>query len=167
MPSTIPVFKGAFYDKLLSHKELSDVNVFYGVPHTGTGEAEIIYLGGTRPEDPTRDTRFDGGQSQWLGTGADPKISERYVLDVMVSVGRPWRSEQRETTDRAFELAGVVESCLLAWRFEPVAFDGVVDVAQVRDMYHTEPTSPRANPVDPPAHRFCEVFMSIAVHATI
>lgn len=163
MASSIPVFKAALVDRLKADGRLRQVDVMYGLNAVNPGQ-DAVLIGNTRPDDPTRESVFPGGQSQWLGGGSTPCREERYVLEVLISVARPWRSEQQATTERAFEIAAAIDDSLIAWQVQGDApsFDGVVRWAQVTGVTHEEGHSAVANPDDPPAHRVTRILMDVA-----
>ena len=102
MASSIPAFKAALVNRLRADGRFSVVDVMYGLPAVSPGQ-DAVLVGNTRPDDPTRESMFAGGQSQWLGGGSTPCREERYVLEVLISVARPWRSEQQATTSKSSE----------------------------------------------------------------
>lgn len=161
MASSIPAFKAALVNRLRGDGRFSVVDVMYGLPAINPGQ-DAVLVGNTRPDDPTRESMFAGGQSQWLGGGSTPCREERYVLEVLISVARPWRSEQQATTERAFEIAAAIDESLLAWQLQDTAFDGVVRWAQVTGVTHEEGHSATSTPDDTPAHRVTRILMDVA-----
>lgn len=161
MASSIPVFKAALVSRLKADGRFSLVDVMYGLPAVNPGQ-DAVLIGNTRPDDPTRESVLPGGQSQWLGGGSTPCREERYVLEVLISVVRPWRSEQQATTERAFEIAAAIDDSLVAWQVQDTAFDGVVRWAQVTGVTHEEGHSATTTPDDTPAHRVTRILMDVA-----
>jgi hypothetical protein len=134
--STIPTFKAALLSRLQADAGMTGVTVTYGVPVGLTNVREWVMLGNTRPDDPTQGT-FPGGQS--TAAIGQKRREERYVLEVLVSVLRPVRESQQDVTERAFVIAGVIETSLRSWSTASPAFSGAgVRWALVTSVSHDE-----------------------------
>lgn len=114
--SSIPRFKAALLSRLQALPALAGVQVSWGHPTPARLEAELVMIGKA-----TADHEPEG-----LGTDAR---EERYRLDITVSVAGPGRTSHRTLEERAFVLAGAVESSIVAWRTEANPFGGTVSWA--------------------------------------
>ena len=111
--SSIPRFKAALLSRLQSLPALSGVQVSWGHPLPARIEGELILIGDFAADvDPVA-----------LGTGAR---EERYRLEITISVAGTSREPLRTYEERAFVLAGLVESSILAWRTEVNPYGGTV-----------------------------------------
>jgi hypothetical protein len=94
-------------------------------------EGELIYLLGTRNDDPVG-TSYGGGQKPaQFGT---QKNEERYVQIVVVSVVDSAMADVAVMEARAFELAGVIETNIRNWRTTATPYDGIVRWALVTGL---------------------------------
>lgn len=117
--STIPAFKAALLARLQADSGLADVDVTYGLPFPRKPEGEWVWLGGV--PDSSQETAAMGQRRR----------EETWVQEVVVSCVRPVRESQQELTERAFVIAGVVETSLRTWSASPPYFGGVVREALV------------------------------------
>ena len=111
--SSIPRFKAALLSRLQSLPALSGVQVSWGHPLPARLEGELVLIG-----DVASDT-----EPAALGSGAR---EERYRLEITVSVAGTSRTPHRTYEERAFVLAGIVESSITAWRTEVNPYGGTV-----------------------------------------
>lgn len=133
--STIPAFKDAIVTRIAADPDMAGVRVDYGVSVPPGNHPDWVWFGDTRSDDGTNGA-FPGGQrAAALGL---QKREERYVLEVVVSVVRPARERQLTVTERAFQLAAVIEASVRAWGATSPVFGGVVRWAQVTDLIHRE-----------------------------
>jgi hypothetical protein len=123
--STIPDLKAALLTRLKAATGLANVQITYGIPGPAAAEREWIMLGNAR------------GDQESAAVGAQRR-EERYVLEVLVSVVRPLREDQKTVTERAYELAGAIEKSIRDWGSESPAFGGVVRWALVTGTDLTE-----------------------------
>lgn len=111
--SSIPRFKAALLSRLQALPALAGVQVSWGHPLPARLEGELVLIGDVASDaDPVA-----------LGTGAR---EERYRLELTISVAGTSRMPHRTYEERAFVLAGVVESSIVAWRTEANPFAGAV-----------------------------------------
>jgi len=98
--SSIPTLKNALHDALLALQSstLAGVQVAYGFPGPNP-QAEFIWLGDVNPSEQA--PVFLGRQSR----------NEDYTLEIYVRV-RQTRRDQQTVTERAFTIAGVIETLL-------------------------------------------------------
>lgn len=142
--STIPAFKAAFVARLKADSAIGaaapPVLVTYGLPGVADGRTlprEWVFVGDTEPTDPTHgDSPYGGGQS--TGAMGQLRREERYVLEVVVSVVGSGVDGQRPCTERAFAIAGAIETSLRTWQAQPNAIDLVVRWALVTSLFHSE-----------------------------
>jgi hypothetical protein len=141
--STIPAFKAALFARLQADTGLGaaspPVLVTYGLPKQGQRDLprEWVFVGNTRSEDPTNgESPYRGGQS--TGAMGQLRREERYVLEVIVSVTGPGVDGQQPCTERAFVIAGLVETSLRTWQAQANAIDLVVRWALVTGLEHKE-----------------------------
>jgi hypothetical protein len=159
--STIPTFKAGLITRLAADAALGaaspPVQIAYGLPHNGL-DGDAVLVGNTRPEDPTAGD-FPGGQSSApYGQGSR---EERYVLELVVRVDRDIREPQQAVTERAFAIAGSIETSLRSWRTAAPVFGGLVRWALVANCTHTEGITENGNT------RGTRVFIDIACSARI
>ncbi len=71
------------------------------------------------------------------------------------------RWDQKLITERAFEVAGVVETAVRLWADSaPLPFDGSADEVQVTGLAHT-------NGFDPSQNRACQIEIVLSCRARI
>lgn len=120
--STIPALRTALLARLAAATwPTATPQIARSHPYPAPSEAEMIYLAGTTNEDPIG-SQFGGGQTP-SAMGMD-RHEERYVQTLMVSIVKNAREDVAAMEARAFELAGVIETSIRAWRLS--AYDGVV-----------------------------------------
>lgn len=158
--STIPTFKAALYSRLVADTNIGaaspPVLVTYGLPPVGesTLPREWVFLGDTNPDDPTNgDSPYRGGQS--TGAMGQLRREERYVQEVVVSVVGDPIAGQQPVTERAFTIAGYIETSLRTWQAQSTPIGGVLRWALVTSMYHQEGLTQNRD-------FSCAVFMDIA-----
>lgn len=163
--STIPAFKAALFARLQADTLIGAatpaVLVTYGLPGLGQRDLprEWVFIGDTRPDDPTNgDSPYRGGQS--TGAMGQLRREERYVIEVVVSVVGAGLDGQKPTTERAFVIAGAVETSLRTWQAQANAIDNVVRWALVTSLYHDEG-------IDKAGDHACSVTIDIACSARI
>jgi hypothetical protein len=120
--STIPALKSALVARLQADADLSSVTVTYGPPQPGEfGSSEFVWVGAARGEQST-------------AAMGQKRREEVWIQDVVVSCVTALRNDQETLTERAFELAGVVEDSLRTWSTTQPFFGGVVRHALVVGM---------------------------------
>jgi hypothetical protein len=120
--STIPTLRTALLARLgAATWPTSAPQIVRSHPYPAPTEGELVYLAGTTNEDPIG-SQFPGGQTPSV-MGMD-RHEERYVQTLMVSVVKNAREDVAAMEARAFELAGVIETSIRAWRL--ASYDGVV-----------------------------------------
>lgn len=122
--SSIPALRTALLARLAAETWPTSTPQFArSHPYPERMQPDLIYLVGTRNEDPIG-SDYRGGQSP-AQLGAQ-RNEERYVQPVVVSVLRNSREDAEAMELRAFELAGVIETSMRNWRSNPTPYDGVV-----------------------------------------
>jgi hypothetical protein len=121
--STIPAFKAALLTRLQADADLAGLDITYGVPAPRGPEREWVWLGGAR-------------EDQATAAMGQRRREETWVQDIVVSCLKPVREDQQTLTERAFEIAGVIEDSLRDWSqlTSPPVFGGVVREALVVRM---------------------------------
>jgi hypothetical protein len=120
--STIPALKSALVARLQADTDLDGITVTYGPPQPGEfTSSEFIWVGAARS---TQNTAAIGQKRR----------EEVWIQDVVVSCVTALRNDQETLTERAFELAGVVEDSLRTWSMTQPYFGGVVRWALVVGM---------------------------------
>ena len=155
--STIPAFKAALLARLQADAGLSGVQITYGHPYPLQPADEMVFLGNSVGANPTLATNAPAGQSS--AAIGQYRREERYTLDVFASVHKHNREIQKTVTERAFAIAGVVETSLRVWTGENPAFGGVVRWALVTGLDHVETVD-----VD---NRYADVHIVVACAARI
>jgi len=124
--STIPAFKGALFDRLQADTALDGIQVTYGVPAPRAIDSDWVWLADTK------------GQQSNISMG-QRRRDEVWTQEVYVSCVRTDRNDQRELTERAFEIADVIGDSLRTWA-EQVGnfFDQIVIFAGVIGVEHEE-----------------------------
>ena len=148
--SSIPTLKSALITRLNATTGISgSVGVSYGYPFPLTdvfAKGENIYVGNTRPDDPTSgDSPYAGGGQRSASLGALHR-EERYVLEVDVWVAQDGRESQQTITERGFTIVGLVETSIRTWTATtPAAYDGAVRWCLVTRVVHEEWISPNGD----------------------
>ncbi len=120
--SRVPALKSALVARLQADSDLSGIAVTYGPPTPGEwAEREFIWVGAARA-------------AQETAALGQKRREETWIQDVVVSCVATMRNDQETLTDRAYELAGVVEDSLRAWSTTQPFFGGVVRWALVVGM---------------------------------
>lgn len=120
--STIPAFKSALVARLQADTDLAGVQVTYGLPAPKGPDREWVWVGNAQA---TQETAAMGQRRR----------EEEWTQEVVVSCLTPVRESQETLTERAFEIAGVVEDSLRAWLAPSEGpFGGVVRHALVVGM---------------------------------
>jgi hypothetical protein len=120
--STIPALKSALVARLQADTDLFAVTVTYGPPQPGEfASKEFIWVGAARSEQNT-------------AAMGQKRREETWIQDIVVSCLTALRNDQETLTERAFELAGVVEDSLRTWSTTQPFFGGVVRWALVVGM---------------------------------
>lgn len=163
--STIPAFKAALFARLqadvLIGAAATPVLVTYGLPGQGQRHLprEWVFIGDTRPDDPTHgDSPYGGGQT--TGAMGQLRREERYVMELVVSVIGAGLDAQRTCTERAFAIAGAIETSLRSWQAQANAIDNVVRWALVTSLFHEEG-------IDKAGDHACSVTIDVACAARI
>lgn len=121
MPSTIPSFKAALLARLQANAGLAAAQISWGNPYPARMADELIIIGNAT-----------AGQNP-VGLGSNAK-EEQYELEILVSIAGSARTSQQTLEERAFTLAGVIETSIINWRTEASPFGGVVSWALVDSM---------------------------------
>lgn len=115
MPSSIPTVKAAIITHLQAESGLAGLLVSYGLPWPTPPAKEGVYFGGTQDGDPTKSSGSLGGGGQQSASLGRRAREERYLLDSVVVVTQDARAAQQVVTERAFEIAAVIETSLRVW----------------------------------------------------
>lgn len=127
--STIPAFRTALLARLAAATwPTATPQIARSHPYPERTEDELVYLAGTRDDDPLG-SQFGGGQMPFAMGMA--KRQERYVQTVMVSIVRNARDDVADMEARAFVLVGVIDANVLAWALAATPFDGVLTFCEV------------------------------------
>lgn len=145
--STVPALKAALLTRLQADAALAGVTVSWGLPF-GNLPRELVMLGNATVTAPDS---MPGHMAMGLG-----ERQESYVLEVKVLVALP--ADQQAVTERAFELAAVVEASLRAWAPE---FGSVVSWALVTGSTLEEFVNPNGS------EREADVTLAVACSAEI
>lgn len=122
--STIPALRTALLARLAAESwPTSTPQIARSHPYPAHEERELVYLLGTRPEDPIGSDYGGGTKPAQLGAG---RLEERYVQPVVVSVVWNARDDVTDLELRAFELAGVITASARAWGKEASPWSGIV-----------------------------------------
>ncbi len=125
--STIPAFKQALKERLAADAGLAGVHISRADPYPEREGRELVIVGRAVS---AHDEGGSGGQ-RTAALGAATR-EDRYVVEVLVSVIAPVHTKGDAVEDRAYEIAGVIETSVRAWRTStPSPFGGVVRWALV------------------------------------
>lgn len=163
--STIPAFRTALLARLAAETwPTSTPQIARSHPYPAHTELELVYLLGTRNDDPIG-TSYGGGQRPaQLGT---QKNEERYVQVVMVSVAESAMADVATMEARAFELAGVIETSMRNWRTAATPYGGVVRWAIVSGVQLDGPHLVAGESKQSPPTREVVVTVDVACSARI
>jgi hypothetical protein len=101
--STVPAFKSALVARLQADSDMAGVVITYGPPQPGEfGEPELVWVGAAR------------GAQRTAAMG-QKRREETWDQDIIVTCKTALRNDQETLTERAYEIAGVIEDSLRAW----------------------------------------------------
>lgn len=119
--STIATFKAALTTRLQAESGLDGVQVTYGLPAPAGPGLEWVWVGNAYGFQVSRNQGQRAREESW-------------AQEVQVSVLAAVREDQQTLTERAFEIAAVIEDSLREWSTPPDAFDAVVIWALVQEL---------------------------------
>lgn len=164
--STIPAFRTALLARLAAATwPTAAPQIARSHPYPDRTEAELVFLAGTQNNDPIN-SQFGGGQVPYAMGMA--RQQEHYTQTLMVSVVKSAREDVAAMEARAFELAGVVETSIRAWRLTaPSPYDGVVTICYVDGVRLDAPHLVAAESGQAPASREVLITIELACSADI
>ena len=136
--STIPAVKRALLARLQADANLAGVTVSWQTPYPAVpSSGECVGLGNSISDDAFRGSPYGAGQTA-ASIGRLAR-EERYGIEVFVHVRTSVHDGQQACTERAFVLAGYVETSIRTWALTtPAAFDGACAGAFVVSLTHAE-----------------------------
>lgn len=161
--STIPALRTALLARLAAESwPTSAPQIARSHPYPARLEDELVYLAGTQDADPIG-SQFGAGQVP-IAFGM-ARQQEHYVQTLMVSVVGSAMADVATQEARAFELAGVIESSVRAWRL--TSYDGVVTFCYVDGLRLDPPHLIAAENGQSPSSREVLITIELACAADI